>query len=215
MKSDYLKYRRLGKELSSRIMKTVAKHELEAAAHSLQMIHKGVMVFDSEEEAGMLMDRAFYDIPRGARNVVTDFYLSRSPEEFTPDERRVLEAKTKAWFSLFQIESIDAGASAIFLSDLINNSGPFKLIDINLSASGSSNFLLATRLLPFGDWCMTSGISYPFEAKQAQELLGGLKRRVLGSAKKKYRTIPPEDYSRYFFLQFKAQSEIETRYEDV
>lgn len=215
MKSEYLKYRHLGKELSSRIMKTVSKHEMGVAAYSLQMMHKGVMIFDSEDEAGMLMDRAFYDIPRGARNVVADFYLSRSPEEFTPDERRVLEAKTKAWFSLFQIESIDAGASALFLNDLINNSGPFKLIDINLSASGNSNFLLATRLIPLGDWCMTSGVSYPFRAQQADELLAGLKRRVAGSTKKKYRTIPPEDYSRYFFLQFKASSGIATRYEDV
>ncbi len=215
MKSEYVKYRKLGKELSSRIARTVTKHELEAAAYSLRMIHKGVMVFDSEDEASVLMDRVFYDLPRGERNVVSDFYLSRSPEEFTPDERRLLEAKMNAWFSLFQIEDVDKGESIVYLTDLIKQSGPLKLIDINLAASCQQKWLLATRLVPFDGWCMTSGVSYPFLTTHAAELLQGLKRRVVGATKKKFRTVPPEEYSRYFYLQFKAQNEVATRYEDI
>lgn len=98
MKSEYVKFRKLGKEMANRIMKTVKGHELSTAAHSLQIMHRGVMIFDNEDETSSLMDRIFYDLPRGERNVVSDFYLSRPPEEFTPDERRLFEAKLKAWF---------------------------------------------------------------------------------------------------------------------
>lgn len=216
MKSEYVKYRKLGKELTQPIVETFAKHELEAAATSLQLIRRGVMVFDDESESHALMERIMYDLPRGERNVVADFYLSRSPEEFTPDERRLLEAKMKAWFSLFEIIDIDKGESIIYLKDLIRQTGPHKLIDINLAASCKVHWLLATRLVPFGEWCMTSGVCYPFPRTQAAALLNGLKRRIIsGAGKKKSRTIPPEDYSRYFFLEFKAQNRFGLLYEDI
>ncbi|MEK7727503.1 MAG: hypothetical protein AAB354_03770 [candidate division KSB1 bacterium] len=215
MISEYLEFRRLGRDLTKLIVETVTKHELESAAYSMRIMHKGVMVFDCEEESYGLMDRIVFDLRRGERNIVSDFYLSRSPKKFSADERRVLEAMMKARFSLFQVEEVDRQDSVVFLRDLINQTGPLKLIDINFSATCDIGSLLATRLVPFGDWCMTTGISYPFRARQVEELLRGLKRRVIGSAKKKFRIIPPEDFSCYFFLQHKAISDVEMRYEEV
>jgi hypothetical protein len=62
---------------------------------------------------------------------------------------------------------------------------------------------------------MTSGVSFPFMPYRAAELLAGLKQRIHSSKKRKYKIIPPEDYSSYFFREFKRLGEAEIRYQDV
>ncbi|MDZ7361277.1 MAG: hypothetical protein ONB46_11200 [candidate division KSB1 bacterium] len=215
MKSDYVHYRKLGKELNHRVTQMVTRYELESAARSLGMLVRGVIVFDSEDEGGTLMDRAFYDLRRGNKNVIARFIGANPPESFSEDEKRLLEGMSKAWFSLFQVNAVNLHESSILLEDLIKPSQPLKLFDINLSQTLSVNLFFATRLIPIDDWHMTGGVGYPFLPHRVPELLAGLKQRKYGSKKRKYKIIPPEDYSAYFFHAFKRLGEGDISFQDI
>ena len=183
MQSEYVHYRQTHKSLNNRIVKTIKRHELDLAAKSLGMLVDGIFVFDSEEETSTMMDRIIYDFRRGNTNVLGDFIASSSPEDFSEMERHILEGMSKAWFSLFQVETVDPHQNSVDLKDLINLTGPFKLIDLGLSHSTLACDLLAIRLIPIDDWHMTSGVGYPFKPYRAAELLAGLKQRIHGSKK--------------------------------
>jgi len=215
MQSEYVQLRRIGQELTNKIVKAVERHELNLAGKSLGLVVRGVFVFDGEEESYSLMDRAIFDIRRGNKNVVARFIEQHAPEEFSEAEQRLLEGYSKTWFSLFRVIAINPKESILELQDLINNSGPFKLIDIGLSRTSPVGHLLATRLIPIDDWCMTSGVDYPFRPHRAAELLAGLKRRRRDTKKRKYKIVPPEDYSSYFFQAYKRLGETQMRYDEV
>jgi len=215
MQSKYVQYRQVCKELNNRIVKTIKRHELYLAAKNLNMLVDDVFVFDSEEETNTMMDRIIYDFRRGSKNVLGDFIASSPPEDFSEMERHILEGMSKAWFSLFQVEATNPRENGIDLKDLINLSGPFKLIDIGLSHSALAGDLLAIRLIPIDDWHMTSGVGYPFKPYRVAELLAGLKQRIHGSKKRKYKIVPPEDYSSYFFFKFKHFNENEIMLQEV
>ncbi|MDZ7292328.1 MAG: hypothetical protein ONB44_17270 [candidate division KSB1 bacterium] len=207
MRSEYIEYRRIAMELNNRIVKTIKSHELNLAGKSLDMLVNDIFVFENEDETGTLMDRAIFDVRRGNKNVLTDFIDSTPPENFSKKERRLLEGMSKAWFSLFQVNAIDPREGSVHLDDLIHHTGPFKLFDIGLSQSILEGDLIATRLIPIDNWHMTSGVGYPFMPYRAAELLAGLKRPIHNSKKRKYKIVPPEDYSSYFFREFKRLRE--------
>jgi len=215
MQSQYLQYRHVSKALNTRIVKTIKRHELYLAAKSLNMLAGEVFVFDSEEETDTMMDRIIYDFRRGSTNVLGDFIAGSPPEDFSEMERQILEGMSKAWFSLFQAEAVAPHQNSIDLKDLINLSGPFKLIDLGLSHSARAGDLLAIRLIPVEDWHMTSGVGYPFKPYRAVELLAGLKQRIPGAKKRKFKIVSPEDYSRYFFHKFKQLHESEILFQEI
>jgi hypothetical protein len=215
MQSKYVQYRQVSKALNNRIVKTIKRHELHLAAKSLNLLVGDVFVFDSEEETSTMMDRIIYDFRRGGTNVLGDFIAGSPPEDFSEMERQILEGMSKAWFSLFQAEAVAPQQNSIDLKDIINLSGPFKLIDLGLSHSARAGDLLAIRLIPLEDWHMTSGVGYPFEPHRAAELLAGLKQRIAGAKKRKFKIVSPEDYSRYFFHKFKQLRESEILFQEI
>jgi hypothetical protein len=215
MLSEYRDYRHAAKHLNSRFIKSIKGHELQAAANSLGIMVRGVMVFDSEDETSVLMDRIIYDLRRGDKNIFACLIEEHAAQDFSEIERQLLAGKSQAWYSLFAVKAANHSKGSLQMEDLINKSGPFKVYDIGMSQTAEAGILIATRLIPIQDWYMTTGVSFRFASRHAADLLGGLKRRLVHTNKPKYKIIPPEEYSSYFFREFRRLGENQVEYRDV
>ena len=215
MLAEYRYYRSVAMHLNSRIVKIIKRHELDAAARSLGIVVRGIMVFDSEDETSVLMDRAIYDLRRGNKNILACFIDEHVREDFSETEWQLLQGKSKAWFSLFEILAAHPAEAWVQLRDLINSTGPFRMFDVGLSQTAPPGQLIATRLVPINDWHMTTGVSHPFRSHHAMALMAGLKRAIPHAGKRKYKIVRPEDFSSYFFREYKLLDEIKIGYHSV
>ena len=158
----YKKYRKIGMKLNHKIMDNCLDRDtLKKSAKLLGIIHKGIFVFDNDDETNVLMDFALNDYRFINKNVI-----ERYREKFgwkNEIEKDILDALSASYTSLFKITSISRLENTLILRDLLNKKDDIKLIDIAFSNTVThSGFLVFTRLLPFKDFNMTSGVSFVF-----------------------------------------------------
>ena len=158
----YKKYRKIGMKLNHKIMDNCLDRDtLKKSAKLLGIIHKGIFVFDNDDETNVLMDFALHDYRFINKNVI-----ERYREKFgwkNEIEKDILDALSASYTSLFKITSISRLENTLILRDLLNKKDDIKLIDIAFSNTVThSGFLVFTRLLPFKDFNMTSGVSFVF-----------------------------------------------------
>lgn len=136
------------------------------------MWEDGKLVFQHEDHMGVLWDYAQYDYRVRGQNAV-ERRLARGDVAEGSDEQRVLEAMAEARFTLVEIQEIvpDLGARAL---DHIYGKR-FPLADVGLAKTGERGLVLATRLLPFKGWMMTSGAPLPFDPELAKLFLDGVR----------------------------------------
>jgi hypothetical protein len=71
--SDVERYRRLrslGKDLNSRIVRTIPRETIYAVGEAIGILQKGVLVFETEDMSGVLMDCCLYDWPAEGKSLV-------------------------------------------------------------------------------------------------------------------------------------------------
>ncbi|MBS7251603.1 MAG: hypothetical protein KIH08_13595, partial [Candidatus Freyarchaeota archaeon] len=91
-------------------------------------------------------------------------------------ENEILEAFLSSYTSLFKIVSTSASESTLVLYDHLNQKENIKLIDVNFSKTATPGLLIFTRLVPFKDFNMTSGVSFVFPASAENFLLERYRR---------------------------------------
>ncbi|MCJ7572491.1 MAG: hypothetical protein MUO82_11575 [Candidatus Thermoplasmatota archaeon] len=174
----YKKYRKVGMKLNHRIMdKCLDRDTLRKSAKLLGIIQKGTFVFDNEDETSVLMDFALNDYRFINKNVV-----ERYREKFgwkNEIEKDIFDALSASYTSLFNITSISRLENTLILSDLLNKKDDIKLIDIAFSNTIThSGYLLFTRLLPFKDFNMTSGVTFVFRPYKENHLIRLYKKKT-------------------------------------
>jgi len=174
----YKKYRKVGMKLNHRIMdKCLDRDTLRKSAKLLGIIQKGTFVFDNEDETSVLMDFALNDYRFINKNVV-----ERYREKFgwkNEIEKDIFDALSASYTSLFNITSISRLENTLILSDLLNKKDDIKLIDIAFSNTIiHSGYLLFTRLLPFKDFNMTSGVTFVFPPYKENHLIREYKKKT-------------------------------------
>lgn len=160
--------RALGSELCHRIVKTIPKHAYHEVGDAIGILHKGVLVFDSEDMTGVLMDCCLHDWFEDGKNLVQR-YAETHPATPGTDESYLLSAYTQAKYRVIvtQFSVPDAG---VHCRDVLNNEDLF-LMDLALSRSlGSGDAArgtgLATRTVCIGEYWMTTGAFLPLPAKE-------------------------------------------------
>lgn len=203
----YKLFRNAGIELNHKIMnKSLGRDVLMKSARLLGIVHGDTIVFDSEDETSVLMDFALNDYPLGNKNTV-EIYREEIGWQ-NEVEKEILDALLSSYTSLFKVISILEAENALYLKDLLNKKDNIKLIDINFSKTAVPGLLLFIRLLPFKDFCATSGISFIFP--------GSLEMYLLRRYKKLIKKINSDSDSVKRFVSFFKLNKIdgmEVRYE--
>jgi hypothetical protein len=204
----YKELRESGRELIKEVNKVIPTKIIDRTAIEMNLLFKGTLVLDSEEEINYLFDRIVFDITWDGKNAIEHFE-AESEYEPSEDEKKHLVAMKEARFSLFEVVGRNPGIS-VYLSDLLSGvliNNQIELTDLSLSETFSNGLLLATRIVKIEDICMTTGASYPFMPIYKNSLISGIKKlRTVQQGKGKDSIKSKEfdvshNYSLYFYKQ--------------
>lgn len=163
--------------LNHKMMKKCLDHTILRDSAKLLGIHqKETFVFDNEDETSVLMDFALNDYRADTKNAV-DRYREKYGWK-NMKEKHIFDALSASYTSLFKIVSISRVDNMLVLDNLLKNEHTIKLTDIAFSTTMThSDYLIFTRLLPFKDFTMTSGVSFIFPAHRENYLLQQYQKR--------------------------------------
>jgi hypothetical protein len=155
----YLELRSVQRELNGVLTKTLSRKAIEETARRLGFWEGGRIVFDDEGDVDILNDVALYDyFPSGGKNAV-ERYAAR--EELGADQRLVMDAMCRARFTLIEVEDPVPKVGVQVLDLLFGER--FLLADVALSQTAPFGLALATRILRFDEFSMTSGVHRVFD----------------------------------------------------
>ena len=157
----YVRMRQISFELNEALRRYVPKEAIETTARKLGIWRDGTMFLDNMDQSCVLFDQAIYGYFRDGKNAV-DRYIDRHPPDPGSGYDAVLATKKLAFYSLFQVEEIvpDVG---IHVHDILYGRRHF-LADVGFSQTAVRGAVLATRVLPAGDFIMTAGAALPVDA---------------------------------------------------
>jgi hypothetical protein len=176
VRDTYLRLRQAQRSLNEQLFREIGKAGIQDCARALGLWGNGIMIFDEEDDIGLLADFAIHEHEEGRAAIERRM----TSAEVSDDERVVLTAMLSSRFTLLGVTEIvpDVGARAL---DLLSEE-PFLLADVNLSATGSRGIIMAAHLLPFETFVMTSGAPLPFDPEIARLLLAGMRARSISPA---------------------------------
>jgi hypothetical protein len=171
VRTTYLRLRGVQRSLNEQLFREVSKTGMQDCARALGFWSDGVMVFDEEDDVGLLADFAIHEHKAGRAAIERRM----TSAEASDDERDVLAAMLRSRFTLLGVTEIvpDVGARAL---DILSEE-QFLLADVNISETGRPGIIMAAHLLPFETFMMTSGAPLPFDREVAQLLLVGMRAR--------------------------------------
>ncbi|MEM3564185.1 MAG: hypothetical protein QXR19_13200 [Candidatus Jordarchaeaceae archaeon] len=171
----YLKYREAGQKLVGKIMNhALSREALTKSGKLLNMVRRGVFVFSNEEEMDVLADFALNEYKVNNKNAVRSYMEKIGGKDSV--EKEILEALLSSYTSLFKVVSVSESESTIVLFDLLNHKENINLIDVNFSKTATPGLLIFTRLVPFKEFNMTSGIAFVFPSGAENFLLERYRR---------------------------------------
>jgi len=194
----YQKHRKAQKKIHSALLDLEHKELLKESLKELRISMKGDIVYlEDPSEEDMPLDFMFYNLPCQKDGKTAIEVFSEKPG-LSAMERRILKAMQCNFLSLFRVEQIFPESCCVLLKDLLSNDDDeekyYELIDIGFSQTATKGCLLATRLLCFDDFCMTSGVSWGFNAKREKYLLRQLSKRL--------KKVPDEEKNKEKFKIF-------------
>ncbi|HYE34310.1 hypothetical protein [Methylocaldum sp.] len=154
----YKQFRKTGIGLNTMLAKQVPKAAVPECGKKLGLFKAGTLIFNNDDEVGILYDYCFHHYRRAGKNVI-ERYLEQSPPASESTEMILLQAMVKSRYSLFRVEEINPHLGAT-LRDLLTGEA-LNLMDIGLSETGSPGIILAGRILPLADFYMSSGTLIP------------------------------------------------------
>jgi hypothetical protein len=174
---EYKKYRNSAKKLSEVILsKYTDNQSLETITRLMGVRHGKSIIMDSDEELNFLMDFSLYEYRVDGKNFLERYQESNS--ELDQNEAKIIAAQLLAYTSLFKIIDTNPSNATLLLSDLLNNGQEITMMDINLSTTATNASLLFTRLVPFKDIYMYSGMFCAFHQSYERALLKEYKSKM-------------------------------------
>lgn len=169
-KQLYINTRRQYVELASEIVrsdKNFKKNMIKAASKFGFWINERLTLED-EEQISILMDYRLFELNGNDSSLIQSYKEnSKSLDEPT---KSLLNAMILNYDSLFEITYTDSANCTVQLLDLVSKK-EFRLIDIALSHTAEKGMLLYTRLIPFNQSYMTSGLLFSYYSQFKLRLL--------------------------------------------
>jgi hypothetical protein len=154
----YKHYRQIGLRLNLLLVKQLPKIATAECGKKLGIFKAGTLILNNDDEIAILYDYALHHYRRAGKTVI-ERYLEQTPPAPESDEAMLLQAMLKARYSLFLVDGLERG-NHIILRDILANDR-VDLIDVGLSQTGMPGRILAGRILPMGDFYMSSGTMIP------------------------------------------------------
>jgi hypothetical protein len=179
-----------GLEQNNALIEELTKADFDEGGKDLGILKKNILVLDSEDEMAVLADYCLHDVRRDGLNAI-ERVLRGSPPPAGSDERELLEAKQRAYFSLFVVEATEPGVG-IHVRDLLREELLF-LVDIGLSVSAHPGVVMAIRVFAPAGIFMTTGAALPIgelSPGQIDELAYGIRGDF---NYEDYRNLAPEE----------------------
>jgi len=168
----YRRLRAVGRRLNNVLMEYHSRQTMVRAAKQLGLWHDGTIVFGTEHEMSVLADFIIYEGYENGVNAV-ERYASEHPPAAGTDEDAVLQAMRQAYYGLLLVEDALPGVG-VRVCDLLRDRR-FLLADIGLSQTATEEGILATHVVPFDEFSMTSGAALPLDS----ETLAAIQDEVL------------------------------------
>jgi hypothetical protein len=189
----YKQYQSIGKDLSQKIFQEFSDSQSIRAVGKLMGIwHGGTLVLESEEEFNFIMDFSLFEYLVKEKNFIQRYQEENS--ELDEKESEMIEAQLLSYTSLFKILETEPANASVKLGDLLGDGQEVKVINVNLSRTAKPGLLMFTRVIPFPDFNMTSGMYCIFPEDSA--------RRLLKSYKIMHRKVKSEIESAQRFIAF-------------
>ncbi|MCY6957463.1 hypothetical protein [Clostridium brassicae] len=123
---------------------------------------RGNIVPRQESDMSYLLDFTIHEYKINGKSMIQIYRENAQVENEL--EESILEALEKSYVSLFRVVNISLSKNLVFLKDVFNNVKNVRLIDIDFSKTSDTETLLFTRVLPFKEFSMTSGMVGIFES---------------------------------------------------
>jgi len=188
----YKRIRQAGLELNQKMLDFFLTMELiDDSARLLDVLQDGTLAFDREEEMSVFADFILHEYRWNGRKAVEIYREEIGGEDEVEEE--ILASFPSAYTSLFKVVAVSG--NTIFLKDLLGDEEKFiELTDIYFSKTATPGSLIFTRIVPFKDFNITSGVSFLFK----DHLLNLLIREY----RKMRRKIKTESTSMKRFISF-------------
>ncbi len=144
--------------LTSNIVKCLRKPTIMDSAKRLGLRKGKGLVLGGMQAMDVLMDYCIYSYRRGGKNEIQSYVENCGPAEAS-DDGILLRAMLRCHYSIFQVRDIERGRGLTLLDLLLNKE--LLLLDVGLSSSAIQGMSFAGRVLPLGDYYMTSGAFIP------------------------------------------------------
>ena len=194
---QYGEYRAEGKELNSKLMKSLNDDELLESAQFLDMTDeedgKEVVYHEGELDMTAQSDFAIHEIERDGLTALDRFY--REERWGNEIEHALVEALRESYTSLFEIEAVRSDERVLVLRDVLEQGDShIKLTDIKLSQTAHADAMIFFRPVILPDMTVTSGLILPFEAPYKDHLIE-VYQKVLERTDSR-----PESHSRFYIF---------------
>jgi len=169
----YKRFRQAGVRLNNKLVESLDGDTMKEGGRRLGILRKDILVFDTEDQASVLMDYCIYNMYTDGLNAVQR-YLAESPPRRDSDEMLFLNAMLRAHYSIFQVIEVERGVGVV-VEDLLRG-GTSILIDINFASIAREGMALATRVIPVEDFFMTGGAGLPVTNAELNKIARETKR---------------------------------------
>ena len=173
----YRQLRAAMRELHSELMGMVPKDTFTECGQKLGFLVDGTLVFETEDEMSVLMDYCLYDAWSGQHNAVTRF-LAKQPYAAGTDQALLLDAMSRARYSLFQVESVAEGLG-VNCRDILRGDGG-TIVDEGLGNTAIPGVIVAGRLVVLPEWSMTTGATLAIDADTLEDIKNVLADGIQG-----------------------------------
>ncbi len=184
----YQRMRSASRELNNTLMDR-CKPPAKQAAEDLGVLVKDTIVLDMDQMP-VLMDYAIHHCRKDGRNVV-DRFAATNPPEPGSDAEAVLTAMQQAFFSLFVVRDVVEGVG-VHVTDILRDAEHF-IADVGFSETAVEGLVLASRVLPFDEFVMTTGAALQVDAEVLEWVANGLEQA--GLSHEQLRNLPPQAWA--------------------
>ena len=175
----YRRYREVGQELNTKLLRECTDREaILESARLLGIEREGdAILYDDQADMTVHYEFLLNEYRQDGQTAVEQYYEQERWE--TETERTILEALIDAETSLFKITSIDDTDKHLIVTNLLSDDDDeISVTDVNLSETAEPGVLLFFRLVPYDEFNMTSGVSFPFPADEEVRLLREYEQRI-------------------------------------
>jgi hypothetical protein len=202
----YKQYQKVGRDLTQKVFQEFSDSpSIRAVGKSLGIWQGGTLVLESEEEFNFIMDFSLFEYLVKGKNFIQRYQEKIS--ELEPKESEFIKAQLSSYTSLFKIMETEPDDARVTLGDIFNDGQEVKVININLSQTAQPGLLVFTRILPFPEFNMTSGM-YCFFSETSERYL--LKRYQTMSKKVKSEIESVQRFIAFFKINRRKGLEIIT-----